>query len=77
MNAKWTGKEDAQDGYGQFETDGPLIHFDSFTEFFYLERLLLLSALESWSFSTGQQLPDYLHDRLCGVVDVLRKEALK
>lgn len=27
-----------------------------------LDLLMLLSALESWSFSTGRPLPDYLYD---------------
>lgn len=42
-----------------------------------LELLMLLSALESWSFSAGQRLPDYLHDRLCAGVDALCGEVLK
>lgn len=29
-----------------------------------LDLLMLLSALESWSFSTGKPLPDYLLERL-------------
>ena len=39
MIAKWIGKEDAPDGFGQFENDGPLIHFNSFKDYFYLQRL--------------------------------------
>ena len=35
MNSRWIGKEDAHDGHGQFEDGGPLIHFDSFTDYFY------------------------------------------
>ena len=34
----------------------------------------LLSALESWSFSTKTVLPDYLHDDLC--VAIKRLEAI-
>lgn len=36
-----------------------------------LEILLLLSALESWSFSAGQRLPDYLHVNLANAVAFL------
>ena len=42
-----------------------------------LEVIKLLSALESWGFSNGQKLPDYLHDRLIDSVDVLSVEVLK
>lgn len=42
-----------------------------------IEILMLLSALESWGFSSGQQIPGYLHDRLLDVVESLREEALK
>ena len=42
-----------------------------------LEVIKLLSALESWGFSNGQKLPDYLHDRLIDSVDVLSAEVLK
>jgi len=37
----------------------------------------LLSALESWSFSTGKLLPDYLHEDLQNTVDRLCSEVLK
>jgi len=43
----------------------------------FLEILMLLSALESWSFSVGKPLPDYLQDRMTEAVEILRKEALK
>ncbi len=36
-----------------------------------LEILMLLSALESWSFSTKQMIPDYLHERLSNSIDLL------
>lgn len=42
-----------------------------------LDLLMLLSALESWSFSTKERLPDYLHDRLADGVAVLSREVLK
>ena len=41
-----------------------------------LDVLMLLSALESWSFSTGKPLPDYLHDQLADAVEALSKEML-
>ena len=42
-----------------------------------IDLMMVLSALESWGFSTGQKLPDYLHDRLLDSVDILRNEILK
>ena len=42
-----------------------------------LEVIKLLSALESWGFSNGQKLPDFLHDRLLDSLDVLSAEVLK
>ena len=42
-----------------------------------LEVIKLLSALESWGFSNGQKLPDFLHDRLLDLLDVLSAEVLK
>lgn len=44
---------------------------------FCLKVLMLLSALESWAFATKTALPDYLHDDLCSVLDVLKEEVLK
>lgn len=41
-----------------------------------LEIIMLLSALESWAFSTGKPLPDYLMDRLQNAIDALRNEVL-
>ena len=41
-----------------------------------LELLMLLSALESWSFSAGKTLPDYLHDQLCRSVKALTADVL-
>jgi hypothetical protein len=41
-----------------------------------LDTLMLLSALESWSFSAGKSLPDYLHDSLCKCVGQLSRELL-
>jgi hypothetical protein len=42
-----------------------------------LELLKLLSALESWSFATKHDLPDYLHERLCNAIETLTAEVLK
>lgn len=41
-----------------------------------LELLKLLSAMESWSFSTGAHLPDYLGDKLAGHIDLLTEVIL-
>lgn len=42
-----------------------------------LEIIKLLSALESWSFSLKERLPDYLHDKISTSIEVLEKEVLK
>lgn len=42
----------------------------------YLDIIRLLSALESWSFSTKSTLPDYLLEDLQAAVDLLSKEVL-
>jgi hypothetical protein len=41
-----------------------------------LRLLMLLSALESWGFSTKNAFPDYLHEELNALMDELRKEVL-
>lgn len=41
-----------------------------------LEVLLLLSALESWSFADNHKLPDYLLDRIDSSIGMLAKELL-
>ena len=41
-----------------------------------LDLLMLLSALESWSFSTGKPLPDYLLERIDVALDALCDEVL-
>ena len=41
-----------------------------------LDLIKLLSALESWAFSTKQTLPDYLFERIEIAIDVLTKEVL-
>jgi hypothetical protein len=42
-----------------------------------LKIIQLLSALESWSFSTKTDLPDYLHEDLCLAVERLEKIVLE
>ena len=42
-----------------------------------LAVMRLLSALESWSFSMRERLPDYLHEDLCKSLEVLEREILK
>ena len=41
-----------------------------------LAVIKLLSALESWAFSTKSPLPDYLHDDLCTTQQVLQRVVL-
>ena len=42
-----------------------------------LAAIKLLSALESWAFSTKNLLPDYLHEDLCIAVEKLEKIVLE
>lgn len=42
-----------------------------------VETLMLLSALEAWSFAEKHQLPDHLLERLDALIDAYRKELLK
>ena len=42
-----------------------------------LQAIKLLSALESWAFSTKNMLPDYLHDDLCVNIKLLEKIVLE
>ena len=42
-----------------------------------LKAIKLLSALESWSFSTKERLPDYLHEDLCNVLETLEQIVLE
>ena len=41
-----------------------------------LELLMLLSAIESWSFADKHRMPDYLYDRIDSTMESLRKELL-
>ena len=42
-----------------------------------LAQMRLLSALESWGLSSGNRLPDYLHDDLRSMVKWLEEQILK
>lgn len=42
-----------------------------------LKIIKLLSAMESWAFSTKTTLPDYLHEDLCLAVEKLEKIVLE
>ncbi len=42
-----------------------------------LELIKLLSALESWSFSTESRIPDYLYEQVSAAMEILTKEVLK
>lgn len=42
-----------------------------------LELIKLLSAIESWSFSAGTRLPDYLFEKLDDTINKLTDEVLK
>ena len=41
-----------------------------------LQMIILLSALESWSFANQVMLPNYLHERLAETMGYLSKEVL-
>ena len=42
-----------------------------------IDLLMLLSAIESWSFATKEAFPDYLHHDLRDVIELLREGVLK
>ena len=42
-----------------------------------LKIIKLLSAMESWAFSSKSDLPDYLHEDLCLAVEKLEKIVLE
>ena len=42
-----------------------------------LKTMMLLSALESWAFSTKNMMPDYLHEELHTSMEVLSKIVLE
>lgn len=41
-----------------------------------LDLLMLLSALESWSFAEKHRMPDYLLERVDKQIDLLRKQLI-
>ena len=41
-----------------------------------LDLLMLLSAIESWSFADKHRMPDYLYERLDTAIDLLRKDLI-
>lgn len=43
---------------------------------FNLRVIMLLSALESWSFSNETMIPGFLHEELSNVIENLRKKIL-
>lgn len=42
----------------------------------FLDILMVLSALESYSFSIGKNMPDYLHENVASVVDRVYTELM-
>jgi hypothetical protein len=42
-----------------------------------LQTIMLLSALESWSFSTKSPLPDFVDDKLRQAIDLLARIILE
>ncbi len=42
-----------------------------------LKIIKLLSALESWGFSTKNMFPDYLHEELCDAIALLEDIVLE
>jgi hypothetical protein len=42
-----------------------------------LDVLMLLSALESWGYSTGSKLPEYLSESITSTIEDLRGELLE
>lgn len=42
-----------------------------------LELLMLLSALESWSFSVGARMPDYLHEKIADAIENLTNNLIE
>lgn len=42
-----------------------------------LDALMLLSAIESWSFSTKERLPEYVYEDISKIISILREIVLK
>ena len=56
---------------------GPSTHKAHMDKKELLALMRLLSALESWGLSSGNILPDYLHDDLRSMVKWLEEQILK
>ena len=56
---------------------GPSTQKERMDKKYLLAQMRLLSALESWGLSSGNRLPDYLHDDLCRMVTWLEEQILK
>jgi hypothetical protein len=41
-----------------------------------LDLLMLLSAVESWAFSTKERMPDYLFEKIDSATEILRAKVL-
>jgi hypothetical protein len=41
-----------------------------------LDLLMLLSAIESWSFADKHRMPDYLYERIDTAIDLLREQLI-
>lgn len=42
-----------------------------------IQMIRILSGLESWAFAQKERFPDYLHDDLHAMLEVLERELLK
>ena len=56
---------------------GPSTQKEHMDKKYLLALMRLLSALESWSFTAGQRLPDYLLDDLNRMTGLIEVEILK
>lgn len=56
---------------------GPSTQKEHMDKKILLAQMRLLSALESWGLSSGNILPDYLHDDLRSMVKWLEDQILK
>lgn len=42
-----------------------------------LELLMLLSALESWSFASNTRMPDYLYEKIADAIEILTNNLMQ
>jgi len=66
----------------KFDVSAPLVitphpAFQKLSKEEALAIIRLLSALESWAFSTKNKFPDFLHDEICRIVKKLEKIVLE